>query len=135
MLSQRPKELPPAPLVIAPKGAPPGRNEYSLEAYARLLKQENEQLRLRAQKLIDQIIRLEENLSIQRQHGMASLKKVERYKVELSQRDNMVAEMAEIIINAFQQYKTKLSNPERASHYSHFDDSSSDDIVIGVLKL
>ncbi|KAM7210724.1 hypothetical protein V8F06_013886 [Rhypophila decipiens] len=135
MLSQRPKELPPPPLALRTKRALANSDEYSPETYAKLLEQENEQLRLRTQQLSNQVKTLEENLSIQRRHGMASLEKVERYKLELRQRDNTVAEMANTIIHAFQQYKTQVSDPEGASAQSQFDDSGSEDFVISLVKL
>ena len=135
MPSHGTKELPPTPLIPSTKRHLPNINEYSPETYANLLEQENEQLRLRNQKLLDQVKRLDENLAVQRQYGMSLLEKIERYKAELGQRDNTIAEMAESIINVFQQYKTRISDPEQESMYSQFDDSSSGEIEIGVLQL
>ncbi|KAG7289853.1 hypothetical protein NEMBOFW57_006230 [Staphylotrichum longicolle] len=56
-----------------------------------------------------------------------------RYSEELKRRDCVVAEIAETIISSFQQYKAMVSDPERESVYSQFEEDSSQEIMVGFI--
>jgi hypothetical protein len=129
MQQERGKELPPTPLA----GLRTQCRDRRGDAYTRLLEQENEQLRLLNQSLLQQVKKLENALGEETQEKKPLQEKMERYGEELKRRDNLVAEMAEIIISAFQRYKTTVSDPERESVYSHFEEDSPQEIKIGFI--
>ncbi|KAK4108373.1 hypothetical protein N656DRAFT_801765 [Canariomyces notabilis] len=129
MQQERGKELPPTPLA----GLQTQCRSRPGDAYTRLLEQENEQLRLLNQSLLQQVKKFENALREEMQEKKPLQERMERYSEELKRRDNLVAEMAELIISAFQRYKTTVSDPERESVYSHFEEESPQEIKIGFI--
>lgn len=129
MQQERGKELPPTPLAVLRTTC----SDRPGQAYTRLLEQENEQLRLMNQSLLQQVKRLESALQEQAQEKKPLAEKMERYSDELKRRDNLVAEIAETIISAFQRYRTTVSDPERESVYSHFEEDSPQEIRVGFI--
>ena len=130
MQHQAEKELPPTPLagLRTPRGA--GR---PTDTYTRLLEHENEQLRVLNQSLLQQVKNLERAIREQSQNKTALQDRTERYSEELKRRDCVVAEIAETIISSFQQYKAMVSDPERESVYSQFEEDSSQEIIVGFI--
>jgi hypothetical protein len=98
-----------------------------------MLEQENEQLRILNQSLLQQVKKLERAVQEQSQNKTALQVKTERYSEELKRRDCIVAEIAETIISSFQQYKVIVSDPERESVYSQFEEDSSQEIIVGFI--
>jgi hypothetical protein len=125
------KQLPPTPRAGVRRKR--GVNDRSADTYTLLLEHENEQLRILNQDLLQQVKRLECSLREQSEDKTDLQGKIDRYGEELQRRDNMVAEIAETIISSFQQYKTTVSDPERVSTYSHFEEDSSQEITIGFI--
>jgi len=125
------KELPATPLAGARTQL--GVGGRPTDTYTRLLEHENEQLRVLNQSLLQQVKNLERSIREQSQTKTALQDKTERYSEELKRRDCVVAEIAETIISSFQQYKAMVSDPERESVYSEFEEDSSQEIIVGFI--
>lgn len=124
-MASRSKALPPTPLLDRNR-THKRLGSYSVETYATLLEQENEQLRKRTQQLQLQVKSLETQVEAERSRHRASKETQEQQGDELRRRDKLVGEIAETIVNEFQRYKemTEKGSGEEITVFSHFDSDS-----------
>lgn len=123
------KVLPPTPPLDASAKSPNSALPvYSTETYARLLEQENEQLRLKNHQLQTQISCLETKVDAYNLRKQTHKELAERYNSALDRRDELVSEIAETIIGEFQRYKQSVQkqaqNSEEIMIYNGIGDSS-----------
>ncbi|KAJ6437965.1 37S ribosomal protein SWS2 [Purpureocillium lavendulum] len=122
------KLLPPTPLA-------PGKRRlsgsYSPETYARLLEEENYQLRLRNHQVMKEKEELQVRMGQQEHQFAATSRRLEEYRMELKRRNENIAELGVVIAAAFRQYGDSSEKIEEDGEipicYSYFDDDSSPD--------
>lgn len=118
------KQLPPLPLGRC-AGNKPTAKMYSSETHAQLLEKENKQLRMHNNQLQGQVRSLEKAIATEREHKRASLERISRQGKELQRRDEVVGEIARVIVGEFDKYKRVVSHAgdyEDITVFSCFDD-------------
>lgn len=122
------KILPPTPPDSLEKNTNAVSPVYSSETYARLLEQENEQLRLKNHQLQQRLSCLESKVNAYNVQKRARKEQAEGYSAAMKRRDELVGEIAETIIGGFQRYKQTIQeqskNSEEIRIYNGFDDAS-----------
>lgn len=120
------KTLPPTPLRPSKEAYP---ETYSPEAYARILEEENEQLRLRNQQLVQRKNDLELQVAQHEARCIAISQKLDNCRVELNRRDETISELASTIVAAFQRYTESVDTTEEGGEipicYSYFHSDSA----------
>ncbi|KAJ0123524.1 hypothetical protein J7T55_011989 [Diaporthe amygdali] len=124
MAASAAKVLPPTPSALSPRKT---LSVYSPETYAQLLEQENQQLRLKNKQLQLELQSLETKIGAETAYKREGEELADKYSDALKQRDKLVGEIAETIINEFQRYKRAVQqrsdNDEEIKVYSRFDES------------
>lgn len=102
------KILPPTPPDPTEKNTAATPPVYSSETYARLLEQENEQLRLKNHQLRQRLSCVESKPDVYNMQKHTRKEQAEGFGDALKRRDALVGEIAETIISAFQRYKQTI---------------------------